>query len=30
MFKGCAYHLEINMVSVRIKSQCGEGEESKN
>lgn len=30
MFKGYTYHLGINMVLVRIKHQCGEGEESKN
>lgn len=30
MFKGYAYHLEINMVLVRIKSQCGKEEESQN
>lgn len=30
MFKGCAYHPEINMILVRLKSQCGEWEESKN
>lgn len=30
MFKGYVYHLEINMVVVRIKSQSKKGEESRN